>query len=243
MQSRKARYLWAMLLALGWVLASPAGSPAQPPIKDVRGSASPRLDCFGDPLPSGAVARCGTIRFCPGSPSNNLAFSSNGKVLATTSAWETISFWDPITGKEIQRLKRTDDITIMRSADCHAFVGVRQNDLLVWDLKTNAEPRKLNGQVHAISTIAFSSDGKYVAMRDSSRPQSPLVGELRADATQTKTDWRLRIWDIATGKETYQVNNLTPEPTCMGFVGNAGLLALACKDSTIRIVDTKAGKE
>lgn len=65
----------------------------------------PRLDHYGDPLPAGAVARIGTIRFRIPSNVNSLSYSPDGKMLAAIGA-EGVRVWDPATGKVIQSCDR-----------------------------------------------------------------------------------------------------------------------------------------
>src|SRR5260370_31925413 len=74
-----------------------AGTEAAPPKVE-----ESRTDFYGDPLPPGAIARLGTVRWrariacC-------LAYSRDGKVLATGNSDFTIRLWDPATGEEIRR--------------------------------------------------------------------------------------------------------------------------------------------
>jgi WD40 repeat protein len=63
-----------------------------------------RTDEFGDPLPPRALARIGTIRFRQQTPWC-LAFSPDGKRLASGGYDHEVRLWDPDTGKEIGRLR------------------------------------------------------------------------------------------------------------------------------------------
>ena len=68
-----------------------------PPAKPVQ-----KVDANGDGLPIGALARLGTVRFRHNSTC--LAYSPDGKVLASGGGDNQIRLFDPATGKEIRRL-------------------------------------------------------------------------------------------------------------------------------------------
>src|SRR5205823_2910941 len=55
-----------------------------------------RTDRYGDPLPPGAIARMGTVRFHHGSFLRNLAYSREGKTLVGSSDGE-VCVWEAAT--------------------------------------------------------------------------------------------------------------------------------------------------
>ena len=60
----------------------------------------PRTDLYGDPLPAGAVARFGSIRWRHGAAINGSALSADGKRLATSSG-HSVAVWDVADGKRL----------------------------------------------------------------------------------------------------------------------------------------------
>src|SRR5262245_11353568 len=81
-----ARLAMAMFLLLAG-LSRAADRPSVP------------LDRQGDPLPPGALARLGTLRFRPAEPYFVVQLSPDGKTVATGEPFK-VRLWDPDKGKE-----------------------------------------------------------------------------------------------------------------------------------------------
>ena len=92
------------------VSSSPADAPAvvppreQAPVRTAQ-QEQPRVDQFGDALPTGALARLGTLRLRHGAAVDLLAFAPDGRLLAAASRDGALSLWDTSTGKEVRRLR------------------------------------------------------------------------------------------------------------------------------------------
>src|SRR5260370_18832125 len=68
------------------------------------GETPARTDACGDPVPTAALQRLGTIRLRHGGSIISLIFSPNSRLLASVGADNTLRLWDVATSKEIHRL-------------------------------------------------------------------------------------------------------------------------------------------
>ncbi len=148
-----------VLLALGLALQTPAGIPAQ------EGS-PPRLDRFGEPLPVGALARLGTLRFhrC-----SYAAYSPDGKRIATVDRDE-VNLWDVATSRRIRRLPLENLRSVAGLIFSHdgkklAVIGWGGSPVQVWDLDTFnkvvlSQENGGGGGGDWSSAAAFSSDDR-----------------------------------------------------------------------------------
>src|SRR5262249_38109175 len=71
-------------------------------------AAPPRADALGDPLPEGALLRLGTVRLRHGDGVCAVAYSPDGKLLASVSRDRTLRLWDAATGRQVRRLSEPD---------------------------------------------------------------------------------------------------------------------------------------
>jgi hypothetical protein len=85
-------------------LAEQPRANRKPPKADSPEPKAVRTDQYGDPLPEGAVARLGTVRFRT-IDQTCLAFSPDGTILAAGDTGGYLVFWEAATGKELRRWK------------------------------------------------------------------------------------------------------------------------------------------
>lgn len=100
-----------------------------------------------------------------GLPVNSLAFSPNGKILASGGDDCKIKLWDPYTGQEVKTLDENSDYIIhiiTFSPDGKLLAsGDDEGYIKIWDIETgkneNEDERK---HEKAITSLSFSPDGK-----------------------------------------------------------------------------------
>src|SRR5581483_3212886 len=182
-----------------------------------------RTDRYGDPLPDGAVARLGTIRFRHehGSLYLNPVFSRDGKMLVT--GFNDIRLWDPATGKLLREIRDfpggktgpffTPDGRRLISLDLEASRKAGHNCSMIrlWDAATGRPLRDIAVDGNA---LACTPDGKQLV-------------------TVAK-DGVVSFWDIATGKRTTQLRGGHKEQvTDLAFTEDGKGLVTFCEDHRV----------
>ena len=160
MISAKLKFVAALLLAVGlvgtgtslWVQQSasaqpPAVAPLQPPADAKPADARP-ADLHGDPLPEGALARMGTVRWRHPGPVSFVGYANEGKHLVTGCDDGIYRVWDVATSKEIRQFGKANAVADMN-------VEVRQ---------ANGGVQVMIGSVGIFGTgTALSPDGTILA--------------------------------------------------------------------------------
>jgi RNA polymerase sigma factor (sigma-70 family) len=185
--------LWAAtlaaLLCLGGaglgLVAHPAapGQAAVPPPPDRQVPAAAdgkRLDLHGDPLPEGALARIGTLRFRPDQVAGqgDVVFLPDGKTMASVHQTRVVHFWDVASGKErrrfvLQGLKKGKQVRVAPDGNLlavcgshgeHPKSGLDRLGVEVWDLTADPPRHRWTHRTEGrIGDLAFSPDGKTLA--------------------------------------------------------------------------------
>jgi RNA polymerase sigma factor (sigma-70 family) len=196
--------------------APPAAAPAKEP--DAPKAEETRDDCRGDPLPPGAIARLGTIRFRHGYHVVSVAFSLDGKTVAAGGAGRAVTLWDAANGKEkgqlLNSLREVRGIAFSPDGKMLAAIGPGDAVIYLVDTSTGAELRRLQEQ-SGIHCVAFAPNCKYLA--------TGSVGGV------------VRLWDPATGAERLHRSGDCGRIHAVAFSPDSKLLAYAGEDGTIRL--------
>ncbi|HEY7309480.1 MAG TPA: sigma-70 family RNA polymerase sigma factor [Gemmataceae bacterium] len=164
----KTKIVLILVLMLGAVAGGAswlASGGRQPPVaKKKQGADAPRspkarTDRYGDPLPPGALARLGTVRFRHAGWMERLAFTSDGTRLAYAGN-DGIRLWETTSGRPVRHFGERSDAFAFLDDGKRILAG--GENLVVWDIASGKEVKRLpikGGLRH----LQRSPDGKLLA--------------------------------------------------------------------------------
>jgi WD40 repeat protein len=205
-------------------------------------AAGPLTDLHGDPLPEGAVARFGTLRFRTRQAVVTVAYSADGASILSADYEATICAWDATTGKKLrsfpaQRPRPGYLASLVLSAispDGRRLATGIWGDAVIrlFDSSTGRELCSLTGHEGGLTALAFSADGDCLA--------------------SSASDRTVRLWDPATGKELRRIGPLPRPAVFLALAGSGRALAYAAgdprnfmlygADPEVQLLDLAAGK-
>jgi WD40 repeat protein len=212
-----SRSSWVVVACLG-LLAGDKISPTPRPEPQAH------TDLLGDPLPPGAIARLGTVRFRHEGALFAIAFAPGGTTLATGGV--QLLLWDLQSGKTIRSFPgHTSWISALAfGRDGTTLVSASADTTLrLWDVATGKQLRKFVGHREWVTALALSADGHTLVSGSNDRT--------------------VRVWDVATGQERRRLQGHADWVYCVALSPDGRTVASGSDDKTIRLWDIATGKQ
>jgi RNA polymerase sigma factor (sigma-70 family) len=141
----------------------PGQMPMQPEVA--------HLDLAGDPLPPGSIARLGTMRFRHGKAFEAIAFSPDGKTIASAGVGGSLVLHDVATGKKLHSFRGEEAASLYHPPVTFApdgktlasSVGRGLNSVCVWGVATGKQIGQFRSAGKPVYYVAFNKDGRTLA--------------------------------------------------------------------------------
>ncbi len=251
----------------------------------------PSVDLYGDPLPKGAIARLGTVRFRHNARGNfvggRVFLTPDGKTLVTAGADGQARIWEIATGRFVRSIEASEAVLspdgktlfaaepgVLRAVDfldgrelrrvetelkqnpqqifispdgrslgflvaqrygANGFMPKHRSILIVYDPVALAKRFRLEQENQLVSDLAFSSDGRLLALAGADAEERNVL-------TEPKASW-VRLYDAATGAEVRKIAIEGFSVASVAFAPDGKTLAAGIGDRTIRLYDPATGQE
>ncbi|HEY3997356.1 MAG TPA: hypothetical protein VGO93_00730 [Candidatus Xenobia bacterium] len=175
-----------------------------------------KTDLHGDPLPAGVATRLGTIRLRHAGPSNVIAWSPDGKLLAAADAAGPTQLWDLSTGKLLRQFgqgRSVSRVKLVFSPD-GKLLAVGAADIKLHEIATGQERQQIS-PTQDVKALVFSPDGRY------------LVAGLNKGGMQ--------VFEVATGMRGSQVGDPLGDVQALAISPDGATLAAAAADTAVAL--------
>jgi WD40 repeat protein len=159
----------------------------------------------------------------------SIAFSADGKRIASGCWDNTIKVWDAFKGTIVTTIKlpsrtiRTVVYSIVISPDGRNVFSVWGQDSIIeaWDAETGTRLMTLRGHQRDIKALAFSPDGRHIVSGSS--------------------DKMVKVWDVIKGIEVVTFEGHKDSVESVAFSPGSRLIASGSGDNTIKVWDAATG--
>lgn len=157
----------------------------------------------------------------------SVAYSPDGKMLASGGDDQTVKLWDTTTWRQIASLEGHAGglLSVKFSPDGKTLASGGDDRIVkLWDVATRRERGAIRGHGGKIYSVAFSPDGNSLAT--------------------ASDDHTVKLWDVATGSAPFtDLKGHTDELNSVAFSPNGTAVATASDDKLVKLWDSTTGRE
>jgi hypothetical protein len=151
-----------------------------------------------------------------------VAFSADGKTLASGGLDGALRLWDAETGKELRRLQGhpSEVGSVVFTPDGQSLLSCGSDTTIrLWDTASGNERRRFSLSAASFARMVLSPDGRLLALKDHAG--------------------NLRLWDVFAGKEVRQHEQ---DFESLAFAPDSRTLATGTRLGTTHLWDTGTGR-
>jgi WD40 repeat protein len=154
---------------------------------------------------------------------DRLAFSPDGKLLATATEEGSIQLWDVASAEHVGKLPIGDGtettlMTLLFSSDSNMLAALTDKAVYLWNVKSRQKLSALNSQLgNHLEVLAFSADSKLLA----------LAGQ----------EGKIQLLDLGSQRTVAELKAKQKDITSLIFSSQSNLLASGGNDGTVQLWD------
>ena len=163
----------------------------------------------------------------------SIAFSPDGRLLATGSRDTTIRLWDASTGTLLRTLEphgswirsvafSPDGTRLVSGSGAEQFTPGKTAELILWDVASGREIRRFAGPHDRIYGVAYRPDGKQIA--------------------SVNCESSLKLWDPESGALEHRLVGHTDYIDCVAYSPDGRTLATGGRDNVAILWDVAAAR-
>jgi len=193
------------------------------------GGCAQALSSSSTPVPTPTPRRPGSLVYTYRGHTDRIptvAWSPNGKHIASGSLDKTVQVWATNPGEHFQpyiyRGHTAGVQTVAWSPDSNRVAsGAIDKTVQVWDALSGEHVAIYAGYTDAVNTVAWSPNGNYIATG--------------------ATDNTVRLWEVATGELMYVYRGHRASVNSIAWSPNSQQIASGAADKTVQIMDAMTG--